>query len=444
MRGGADGAERLLVVHAQRPEQADRAERAVRDAVGRADERELAQPRLVELLADAANGRRGSSRCASTSSSAARFSSASIRLRYAPISSARISSSRPAVPPTKSCRSSSAACSKAPRIACRNARSRGRAPGSSKASLTAREPMRAPATRSSGSRRPRSRAPGRPAREGERTSVTPPVEVITTTITTSGWSSSTSTWRTVAASSAGAETSASSRVTCDSISVVAWSASSTSARAAGSSSGKSAGPRLGPLEQLVDVEAIAATRSGRGPPRCAGASAGRAARAPRARSGRSTARRRGRPLDERLRADRLPGRDVLLDDGPEDVALPLGEQDLHGLHGRRRRVRRGAARSRRRRGSGPRGVSVSGPSRRARRARGRSSRSSASGSTTSLEAGERQRLVEPQAEHHALGRARRRPTAAPARARRPLARARAPRGNGGATARCASAGSRSC
>ena len=42
-----------------------------------------------------ANGRRGSSRWASTSSSAARFSSASIRLRYAPISSARISSSRP-------------------------------------------------------------------------------------------------------------------------------------------------------------------------------------------------------------------------------------------------------------------------------------------------------------------------------------------------------------
>ena len=34
-----------------------------------------------------------------------------------------------------------------------------------------------------------------------------------------------------------------------------------------------------------------------------------------------------RPLDERPRADRLPGRDVLLDDEAEDVALPVGEQD---------------------------------------------------------------------------------------------------------------------
>ena len=71
--------------------------------------------------------------------------------------------------------------------------------------------------------------------------MTPPVDVITTTITTSRCRDSTSTWRTVAASSGGAETSASSRVTCDSISVVAWSASSTSACAAGSSIPRSVG-----------------------------------------------------------------------------------------------------------------------------------------------------------------------------------------------------------
>ena len=32
------------------------------------------------------------------------------------------------------------------------------------------------------------------------------------------------------------------------------------------------------------------------------------------------------PLDERLRPDRLPGRDVLLDDVAEDLALALGER----------------------------------------------------------------------------------------------------------------------
>ena len=54
------------------------------------------------------------------------------------------------------------------------------------------------------------------------------VEVITTTTTTVGCSCSTSTCRTVAASSGGAETSASRRVSCERISVVACSASSTS------------------------------------------------------------------------------------------------------------------------------------------------------------------------------------------------------------------------
>ena len=69
--------------------------------------------------------------------------------------------------------------------------------------------------------------------------VTPPADVITTTITNSGWSRSTSTRTTVVASSGGADTSASSRVTCDSISVVAWSAASTSVRSVCRSSGNS-------------------------------------------------------------------------------------------------------------------------------------------------------------------------------------------------------------
>ena len=60
--------------------------------------------------------------------------------------------------------------------------------------------------------------------------VTPPVEVITTTIATCGCISSTSTWRIVAVSIGGAVTSASRFVTCESCSVVARMASSTSRR----------------------------------------------------------------------------------------------------------------------------------------------------------------------------------------------------------------------
>jgi hypothetical protein len=65
--------------------------------------------------------------------------------------------------------------------------------------------------------------------------VTPPVEVITTTIRTCGWSSRTSTWRIVAVSIGGAETMASRLVTCDSVSVVTRIASSSSRRTSWSS-----------------------------------------------------------------------------------------------------------------------------------------------------------------------------------------------------------------
>ena len=67
--------------------------------------------------------------------------------------------------------------------------------------------------------------------------VTPPVLVMTTTIATWGCSSSTSTRWIVAVPIDGADTSASRSVTCDSCSVVARMASSTSRRMSLSSTG---------------------------------------------------------------------------------------------------------------------------------------------------------------------------------------------------------------
>jgi hypothetical protein len=71
--------------------------------------------------------------------------------------------------------------------------------------------------------------------------VTPPVAVMTTTITTCGWSSSTSMWRISVVSSGGAVTSATSEVTCESISVVTRSAVSTSFRTPDRSTGSTSG-----------------------------------------------------------------------------------------------------------------------------------------------------------------------------------------------------------
>ena len=72
--------------------------------------------------------------------------------------------------------------------------------------------------------------------------VTPPVEVITTTITIRGCSRSTSTWRISAVSSGGAVTTASRFVTCDIISVVLRRAASTSFRTCDRSIGSRAAP----------------------------------------------------------------------------------------------------------------------------------------------------------------------------------------------------------
>src|SRR6185503_13467252 len=52
-RGAADSAQRLVVVHAHRAEQRDRAERPVREPVGGADEGHVVQSGMVELVADA-------------------------------------------------------------------------------------------------------------------------------------------------------------------------------------------------------------------------------------------------------------------------------------------------------------------------------------------------------------------------------------------------------
>ena len=65
---------------------------------------------------------------------------------------------------------------------------------------------------------------------------TPPVEVMITTISTCGWSASTSMWRMVVVSIGGAETMASRSVTCESVSVVTRIASSTSRRTSSSRS----------------------------------------------------------------------------------------------------------------------------------------------------------------------------------------------------------------
>ena len=93
--------------------------------------------------------------------------------------------------------------------------------------------------------------------------VTPPVVVIRTTITTRGCSASTSTWRTVADSSDGADTSASSRVACESISVVDCSAASSSFRIAAEIEREASRPPLDRLDELLGVDAGSRSPSAR-------------------------------------------------------------------------------------------------------------------------------------------------------------------------------------
>ena len=128
-------------------------------------------------------------------------------------------------------------------------------------------------------------------------------------------------------------------------------------------------------------------------------------------------------LDERLRADRLAGRHVLLDDAPEDVALALDQLDpgshLQVILAVRQTSNSAVTpppRKRPRAGQRERRPAVAPRRGRAARAGERARRSSAASSPPS-----QQRLVEPEPEHHALPRLRRRRRAAraPAAGARP-------------------------
>ena len=88
-------------------------------------------------------------------------------------------------------------------------------------------------------------------------------------------------------------------------------------------------PRLLPREQPVDVDAVAglgrhaARRGVRMREQTAPLELGQLA------AHRRRRHRHAGALDERLRPDRLPGRDVLLDDAAEDLDLPLGKRLAH-------------------------------------------------------------------------------------------------------------------
>ncbi len=193
------------------------------------------------------------------------------------------------------------------RSASRNARSRAREPGIVEPPGGADASRAEPASRSFRYSRAQAASPGSTGSSNVDDASRPRrVEVITTTITTRGWSSSTSTCRTVAVSSAGAETSASSRVTC----------------------AEHLGRRL---QRRLDLAPHEVRSSGNAP---AAARAARAARPRRSGSPRSVGMRpaevcgcvsspsasssasslrtvegetaRPEPLDERLRADGLP------------------------------------------------------------------------------------------------------------------------------------------
>ena len=175
----------------------------------------------------------------------------------------------------------------------------------------------------SDTRSPRRRGPGRPGRRSVTSFfATPPVEVIVTTITTDGWSRSTSTWRTVAVSSAGRR---------DEREQPRHLAEHLGRRLQrrldlaphrGQVERETRRPRLLPFEHLVRRRSGSRLSVGIRPADVCGcvSSPSDSSSASSLRTVDGETREPG-PLDERLRADRLAGRDVLLDDAPEDVAL---------------------------------------------------------------------------------------------------------------------------
>ena len=112
-------------------------------------------------------------------------------------------------------------------------------------------------------------------------------------ITICGCSTSTSTWRITVADTGGADASDSRFVTCDSASVVARSAESTSCERLQTTGSSRPGRPLD--DEPLDVQCGSPSRSARGRRRCAGGRAGRRARARPARSASSTGRPRTRP-----------------------------------------------------------------------------------------------------------------------------------------------------
>ena len=248
-RRGANRADRLLVVHAQRADETDRAERRRADPVRRADERDR-----VELGAGELQARRGRPAAAAR----APRSRARARLRGARAARRAASSPRPPrrarprrAPPCRprrprdptSAPTSSSVCP----MSARNARSRGASSGASSLRRTVLDPSRWPTSCSSRYSPAQATSPGSTGSSSRKTRfVTPPVDVMTTTITLDGCRVSTSTCRIDAVSSEGAETSASSRVASESMSVVARSACSISSRierrSTPSSSGRPSSP----------------------------------------------------------------------------------------------------------------------------------------------------------------------------------------------------------
>ncbi len=153
--------------------------------------------------------------------------------------------------------------------------------------------------------------------------MTPPVDVITTTIRTCGCSVSNSMWRIVEVSSGGAVTIASRFVTCESASVVTRIASSTSRRTSDRLEHRLVHELRVARDQAVDEVAVAGL--------------GRHAAGRRVRMGeqaellevRELMADRGRaPLEarrQRLRADRRADVQVRLDDAPQHEFLSIAQ-----------------------------------------------------------------------------------------------------------------------
>ena len=247
MRGGPDGADRLLVVHPERPDEAHGTERARRQPVRRPDERQVAErrdsraPRRRERRAAASRASRRASRGSLPASPASREAAGRPPARlYAPRRAGSRRRRRRAV------RSGSPTSSvNAGRSSSRISSSRAELGRVLEALAEAVLPSSRPVRRSLRYSTAQSASPGSTGSERAKTRFeTPPVEVMTTTIRTCGWRTSTSTWRTVAVREP-APRRAREPGRLRSVSVVSWRAASSSLRAAARSRGDGPGRARG-------------------------------------------------------------------------------------------------------------------------------------------------------------------------------------------------------